>query len=47
MKYYVTPSVEVIEMTYREPVCLDVSGGNVPDYEVIDPGEGFFNAPGF
>ena len=43
MKNYEPPSVEVIEMTSREPVCLEVSGGNVPDYEVIDPGTEFFD----
>ena len=48
MKNYVIPIVEVIEMSYREPVCLDVSdAGNVPDYEVIEPGSDFFNAPRF
>ena len=44
MKNYQTPSVEVIDMAYRDPVCQNVSGtGNIPDYEVIDPGTGFFD----
>lgn len=29
---YVTPIVEVVEMSYREPVCQEISGGNIPGY---------------
>lgn len=40
---YEPPRTEAIEMAYREPVCA--ASGSVPDYEVIDPGSGFLDAP--
>ena len=41
-KEYLEPSVEVIEMGYRDPVCQATSG-NVPDYgyNPLDPGDLF------
>lgn len=38
---YVTPIVEVVEMSYREPVC-QAKSGEIPDYDVVTPGDGFF-----
>ena len=36
-KEYLEPSVEVIEMGYRDPVCQAASAsGNVPDF-TVDP----------
>ena len=33
-KDYFAPTVEVVEMGYRDPVCQGVSGtGDVPDYD--------------
>ena len=42
--FYEPPRTEAIEMAYREPVCAAVSG-SIPDYDVIDPGPGFLDAP--
>lgn len=36
-KDYLIPSVEVIEMGYRDPVCQAMSGqGDAPDYDLFD-----------
>lgn len=32
---YLSPGVEVLELTYAEPVCQALSGG-VPDYQMDD-----------
>ena len=44
-KDYLVPSVEVIEMGYRDPVCQAASGNEdaIPDYDVLDLGADFFD----
>ena len=36
-KDYLEPTVEVVEMGYRDPVCQAMSGG-VDNFETFDPG---------
>ena len=46
-KDYLEPSVEVIEMGYRDPVCQAMSG-NIPGYEpLVPPGDEMFNLPSY
>ena len=39
-KDYLEPTVEVVEMGYRDPVCQATSG-EIPGYDLITPGIGF------
>ena len=43
-KDYLIPSVEVIEMGYRDPVCQAMSGetNSNPDYGLLDLPEDFW-----
>ena len=40
---YTPPKTEILELNYAEPVCQATSG-SVPNYDVIEPGSGFFDA---
>lgn len=42
---YCSPQTDILELRYTEPLCVTASGGEIPDYDPIDPPG--FNAPAF
>jgi len=41
---YLSPQADVLDLSYADPVCQAASmNGMAPDYDVITPGDGFFD----